>query len=138
MFIGGVMEVTQRKKVLKAILRSLENGAGIQAACKAAGITTMSFWRWRKKNPKLDKLVATLLEGQIEIVEDALYKSALAGNTTAQIFFLTNRAPERWKDRRAIEHSGDIKITKIEVKVVKDGNHKNKSHNRLGEVTASN
>jgi hypothetical protein len=31
-------------------------------------------------------------------VEESLYRNALAGNTTAQIFWLKNRRPDRWRD----------------------------------------
>ena len=33
-------------------------------------------------------------------VENALLQSALAGNTTAQIFWLKNRRPDKWRDNR--------------------------------------
>ena len=39
----------------------------------------------------------------ISEVEDALFSNALNGNKTAQIFFLKNRAPERWKDMKTVE-----------------------------------
>ncbi len=35
-------------------------------------------------------------------VEDALYKSALRGNVTAQQVWLYNRRPDRWQDRRNV------------------------------------
>ena len=31
-------------------------------------------------------------------MEESLYRNALAGNTTAQIFWLKNRRPDRWRD----------------------------------------
>ena len=36
-------------------------------------------------------------------VEESLYRNALAGNTTAQIFWLKNRRPDRWRDVQNIE-----------------------------------
>ena len=38
-----------------------------------------------------------------EIVEDALFNKAKDGHLTAIIFYLTNRVPDRWKDRRAVK-----------------------------------
>ena len=35
-------------------------------------------------------------------------------DTTAQIFWLKNRKPEQWRDRRDIEHSGQIKTNKLD------------------------
>ena len=33
-------------------------------------------------------------------IENALFKSALDGNVTAQIFWLKNRRPDKWRDRQ--------------------------------------
>ena len=47
-----------------------------------------------------------------EAVESALQKSAMSGNVTAQIFYLCNRAKERWT------HVNQVKVdTKIDVHV---------------------
>lgn len=35
-------------------------------------------------------------------------------DVTAQIFWLKNRKPEQWRDRRDIEHSGQIKTNKLD------------------------
>ena len=34
----------------------------------------------------------------------------VAGDTTAQIFWLKNRMPEVWRDKQTIEHDGSVKI----------------------------
>lgn len=34
----------------------------------------------------------------------------VAPDTTAQIFWLKNRKPQEWRDKKDIEHSGDMKI----------------------------
>ena len=36
-------------------------------------------------------------------VENALLSSALDGNTTAQIFWLKNRRPDKWRDKQKEE-----------------------------------
>ena len=36
---------------------------------------------------------------------DSLYRLALAGNVTAQIFFLKNRAPHEWRDVQHIDQA---------------------------------
>lgn len=40
-------------------------------------------------------------------VENALYKAALDGNTTAIIFWLKNRKPKKWRDKPADEAEAD-------------------------------
>jgi hypothetical protein len=46
-------------------------------------------------------------------VENALLKSALEGNTTAQIFWLKNRKPEQWRDKR------DLSVEQKEIEDLK-------------------
>ena len=38
-------------------------------------------------------------------VEESLYRNALAGNTTAQIFWLKNRRPDRWRDVQHVDQA---------------------------------
>lgn len=92
-------EISDKKGVIEAILESLRNGAYIVNACNAAGIARGTLHKWRKENEILDKIIEEAKRGRIEIVEDALFKQAISGNITAQIFFLKNRAADKWKDR---------------------------------------
>ena len=110
-----------------AILESLKNGGSIVAACKGAGVDPSNFWRWRKADSVLDQESREAIQSRIMIVEDALYKRALGtptvpGNTMAQMFFLMNRDPDNWKDKRAIFNSNTnvIKVTVNPVKGFKD------------------
>jgi hypothetical protein len=92
----------KRFKKLRAIFKSLKNGSSICKACAAASVDVSTLWQWRKDNEKLDVKIIAIIDSRIQVVEDALYKTACNGNTTAQIFFLTNRASERWADKRAL------------------------------------
>ena len=126
---------------LKAVIRSIRKGSSINAACLAAGIDVVSFWRWRKKDPKLDHLVKTTYDSRIQIVEDALYKAALEGNITAQIFFLKNRQPNRWRDVHDIKGEGfgtEINVYPSKTYVFRDTGspdaQEGAESNRLGET----
>lgn len=46
-------------------------------------------------------------------VEQIPYTERYAPDTTAAIFWLKNRRPDVWRDRQAVEHSGEIKTTGI-------------------------
>lgn len=35
-------------------------------------------------------------------------KRHMAGDTTAQIFWLKNRKPNEWRDKKNIEHTGEV------------------------------
>ena len=98
-----------KKQQKEAFLKSLRNGVSIRKACKYAGITEMTIWRWRKRSKAFDEEVLSILDSRTQTVEDALFMNALKGNVTAQIFWLKNRGKGRWKDK--FEH--DITEKKV-------------------------
>lgn len=63
------------------------------------GISVKTLWVWKNK---YSKVCNALKKGKEVIdykVENALLNSALEGNTTAQIFWLKNRRPDKWRDK---------------------------------------
>ena len=50
-------------------------------------------------------------------VENALLKRALSGDTTAQIFWLKNRKPEKWRDK-PLDRINEEQIGVIEIGAV--------------------
>lgn len=91
-------------------LERLENwiGEGLTLACIAEkmGITRTTLFEWRKKSPII---TASFKKGEnraVDNVENALYSAAINGNITAQIFFLKNKRPQDWKDKRDTEITG--------------------------------
>lgn len=72
------------------------------------GISLSTLCEWRNKYPEISE---ALKEGKDDVdrqVENALFRSALEGNTTAQIFWLKNRKRLEWRDKQEIEHSGEV------------------------------
>ena len=67
------------------------------ASNMSIGITTLL--EWRKKSPKIANALKTGKDEADLQVENALYKEALKGNTTAIIFWLKNRKPSEWRDK---------------------------------------
>ena len=63
------------------------------------GISRTTLWDWKKKKPNI---LDALKKGKDVVdfeVENALLKSALEGNVTAQIFWLKNRRKLQWRDK---------------------------------------
>ena len=94
-------EISNKKEVIDAILQSLRDGATITAACETAKIGRVTLYYWRQDDPILDAAVEDAKKSRPQMVEDSLYKAAIDGNTTAQIFYLKNKGG--WKDSPAIE-----------------------------------
>ena len=77
------------------------------------GINPDTLYQYQKKYPEFSE---TLKKGKEIVdfqVENALLKNALAGNVTAQIYWLNNRKPKQWKNKRENETNND-EITKVE------------------------
>lgn len=98
-----------------------------------AGITPSTLYEWKKKYPDISEALKKGKEVVDVQVENALLKRALGysykevkteetadgdkvtvtvkevvPDTTAQIFWLKNRRPDRWRDKQDIEHRGQI------------------------------
>lgn len=79
------------------------DGLTDEQIAKNIGITVSTFYEWKKKYSEISE---SLKKGKAVVdyqVENALLSSALEGNTTAQIFWLKNRRPDKWRDKQKEE-----------------------------------
>lgn len=77
----------------------VRNGATDEVIAKKLGISRDSLYEYKKQFPDFSDLLKKNKEYVDLQVENALLKSALNGNITAQIFWLKNRCPEKWRDK---------------------------------------
>lgn len=75
------------------------DGMTEQEIAKSLGISRSTLYRWKEEHPELAKALRRGKEAVDYQVEGALLQTALGGNTTAQLFWLRNRRPDKWKDR---------------------------------------
>lgn len=92
------------------------NGLTDKEIADNANINPATLYDWKKKYPEIDEALKKGKEVVDFQVEDALLKRALDGDTTAQIFWLKNRRPDRWRDK--LENK--ITISDIDQEVVKE------------------
>lgn len=111
------------------------DGLTDEQIAKNLGIGIRTFYEYKEKYPQFSQSLKRGKEVVDTEVENALLKRALGytydeetyeelsdgtsksktvtkhmpGDTTAQIFWLKNRKPGVWRDRTAVEHSGEIK-----------------------------
>lgn len=93
------------------------NGLTNEQIASNMDIAVSTLWEWRKKSSKISNALKIGKEEADLQVENALYKAALEGNTTAMIFWLKNRKPENWRDKIQQEIT-----TESAVKLVIDNN----------------
>lgn len=97
----------------EAFLDLLRKGIRRVNACKKVGITRPTFNKCMNNNPKFAEEVSQAEMDANELIEQALFNTALKGNPTAQQVWLYNRDPERWSDKR----NSDLDIKKFEFEV---------------------
>ncbi|WP_409015703.1 helix-turn-helix domain-containing protein [Anaerostipes caccae] len=72
---------------------------------KALGFTKTIRKAFKCKDVVYDNGKRISEKERIEYADEEVY---IPPDTTAQIFWLKNRKPEQWRDKRDIEHSGEI------------------------------
>jgi len=81
------------------------------------GISKNTFYIYVKKYSDFRDALKRGKAPVDQMVENALFKKALSGDITAMIFWLKNRRPDKWRDKKDVEHSGSLQI---EVDLVED------------------
>lgn len=70
-------------------------------------INPATLYDWKNKYPKISEALKKGKEVVDYQVENALLRSAIDGNVTAQIFWLKNRRPDKWRDKQKEEPDGN-------------------------------
>lgn len=88
-------------------------GQGLTLADIAAniGISRTALYDWRKESPVITSALKKGDDKAIDKAENALYELALSGNLGALCFYLKNKRPDRWKDKRENEITGNGKMS---------------------------
>lgn len=88
-----------------------------------AGITAKTLYEWKNRYSEICEALKKGKEVVDFEVENALLQTALSGNVTAQIFWLKNRKPDKWRDKPIENNMDDLEddpLTKSIEKVVKE------------------
>lgn len=75
------------------------DGLTDEQIAKNMGISVKSLFNWKTNYLPILQALKKGKEVVDYEVENALLSSALEGNTTAQIFWLKNRRPDKWRDK---------------------------------------
>lgn len=88
------------KERQEAYLDLLRKGIRRGAAARKIGLHRTTVTNYSNNHPKFAAAVVQAEMDANDLVEQAMFKSAIEGNVTAQQVWLYNRDPERWSDRR--------------------------------------
>ena len=90
------------------------DGLSEDQIAKNMGITRPTLWDWKKKEINI---LNALKKGKEVVdfeVENALYKSAMEGNVTAQIYWLKCRRKDKWGEKETTNNNDvNERITNI-------------------------
>lgn len=117
------------------VLQTLSDLSGhISNTCKAHQISRKTFYEWKKEDEAFCSAVDDIVDHVVDTVESSLYKNALDGNVTAQIYFLNNKGRNRgW--RASYEVTGKdgepISLPAINIQVVQSGSNVATSEDEL-------
>lgn len=75
------------------------NGLSMEQIAKNVGVAKKTLYEWQRKESSISNALKKGKEVVDFEVENALYKNAMSGNVTAQIFWLKNRMADNWKDK---------------------------------------
>lgn len=98
------------------------DGLTDEQIAKKIGINVGTLYDWIKKYPEISKSLKKGKEVVDFQVENALLSSALEGNTTAQIFWLKNRRPDKWRDKQKEDTNAEAleRLDNILLEIKKD------------------
>jgi hypothetical protein len=117
----GKYEKWLKKENLLLLEGWARDGLTDEQIAKNIGITVSTFYEWKKKYSEISESLKKGKEVVDYQVENALLSSALEGNTTAQIFWLKNRRPDKWRDKQK-EETDKTALDKLDsiLKEIKD------------------
>lgn len=86
----------------RKLLDALKNTLGIVTpACEMAGISTQTYYNWRKSDPAFRGQCDEILERQGDYVESKLMELIQSGDTTATIFYCKTKLKNRGYNEKA-------------------------------------
>lgn len=75
------------------------------------GVCTATFYNWARDYPEFLEAIREGKEKADFKVANSLYDKALAGDTTAMIFWLKNRQKKTWRDKHDHDHNHKGSVT---------------------------
>jgi len=100
---------TSKFVVTQEILEKVETLAGQglthDQIGQVLGVSERTVFSHKEKNMQFAQAIRRGQAKGVATVANSLFTSAKKGNVVAQIFFLTNRDPLNWKDRRHVDQT---------------------------------
>lgn len=96
-------------ETIEKAFKLASRGLNMEQIASCLGMSSTVLYERQITNPDLKEAIEKGRHHGIEEISNALYEKAKSGDNTAMIFFLKNRSPQEWNDRREHVHKGDAK-----------------------------
>lgn len=106
---------------LSEIIEWHSNGVSDRQIAENLGISYTTFKKYKKEKSDLSTALKKSGSDRIKVVENAMFKAAVGGNVTAQIFLLANWDPKKYKN-----NPQQYEIAMQKLKVLQDKDKKGK------------
>ena len=97
-------EITE--DVIKKVEALASQGLTKEQIAHVLGICYQTLNEKTKQYSDFSDAIASGRAKGVATISNALFNNAKKGNTTAQMFYLKNRAPIEWRDKQDHEHTG--------------------------------
>lgn len=104
------------------ILQFMASGLSLAASAAELGIHRQRVYEWMERHPEFADTVK-LAQAKRQLFLERRLLSADAGPVvTSTIFALKNAGPEDWREKVETQHSGSIKVDRVERVIVDPAN----------------
>ena len=93
-------------KKRRAVLKALEAGLSVSAACRSAVMSRSAYFDWLANDVEFAADVQAAIDAGTDRLEDIAQSRAEDSSDTLMIFLLKARRPDKYKERQSLEHTG--------------------------------
>lgn len=113
--MAGGRPTTYDSKYCQAVIDHMSDGASLTSFAASINCARSTINEWMAANPEFSEAVKIGKSKCAQWWEKVSRTNAVegGGNATLCIFGLKNMAPDEWREKQEIEHSGSIDINKM-------------------------
>lgn len=93
------------------ILTLMASGLSLAASAADIGIHRQRVYEWMDRHPEFADTVKLAQAKRQLFLERRLLTADAGPVVTSTIFALKNAGPEDWRDKREVEHTGELAVT---------------------------
>ena len=114
------MKSDKRNTLKDSVVENIRLGNTVKTACAMVEITRKTFYEWLKSDKVFYQNTRKAKTDRCRVLESAMFKNALNGNATMQIFLSCNWMPDKYRNVNTIEHTapGGVDIAGININLI--------------------